>query len=328
MAIAALDKMGLDPHALMAQAQISQIQLMNPIGRVPVIKELYFWKLAAEKSANPQIALRMAEHVPFGTFPLLEYIGASSQSLYQALVFFNKYAGFIYGGWRPSLSEDSAGIRFELGTEGDPEEFRYTNEFGFAVMVKRFKHFSERDLPVHSVHFRHSLMGDPEEYKKVFGDTVKFDQEEDSILFDAAIKEIPCKRSDHFMLSSLLNLAEKFLHQLDSKSDGTQNELIGKIKSAISKHLPLGEPQADSIAKTVAMSTRTLQRKLEAQGTSLNRLVTQVRKEMASKLLKDRNLSYEEIALTLGYSTLSAFNRAFKQWFKMSPSEFRKSHYS
>ena len=37
--------------------------------------------------------------------------------------------------------------------------------------------------------------------------------------------------------------------ELDSKSDGTQNELIGKIKSAISKHLPLGEPQADSIAK-------------------------------------------------------------------------------
>ena len=324
MALTALEKIGVDPSPILKEAQISRAKLMNPVGRVPIKKERHFWKIATETTSDPHLGLHLADHVPFGAYPLLEYIGASCQSLYQALVFFGKYGQVIYGCWHPRLVESKNSIRFDLGTEGAPENSRHADEFGLALMMKRLKHFSGADVPLKAVQFRHHLIGDVEEYKKIFSVNVSFDQEESSLLFDSSIKNIPCKSADHFLLGSLLNLAEKFLQKLPNEKRSTQSNLNSRVTSIIGKDLALGEPQIEKIASAVGMSSRSLQRKLEEEGTSLSQLVVSVRKEVASELLKNVDLTYEEIALSLGYSTASAFNRAFKQWFKMSPSEFRK----
>jgi len=324
MALAALEKIGVDPAPFLKEAQISHVKLMNPIGRVSIKKERHFWKIATEATSDPLLGLRLAEHVPFGAYPLLEYIGASCHSLYQALVFFSKYGQVVYGCWHPRLVESKNSIRFDLGTEGSPENSRHADEFGLALMVKRLKHFSGTDVPLKAVQFRHHLTGDIQEYKKIFLVDVSFEQEESSLLFDSSIKNIPCKSADQFLLGSLLKLAEKVFQKLPTEERFAESNLISQVTSIIGKDLALGEPQIDKIASAVGMSGRSLQRKLEEEGTTLSQLVVQVRKEVASELLKNVNLPYEEIALSLGYSTASAFNRAFKQWFKMSPSEFRK----
>lgn len=325
MAVTALEKMGVDVDPLLARTQISKSKLANPIGRISIKKEHDFWSAAIGATSDPLLALHMAEHVPFGTFPLLEYIGASCESLYQALVFFGKYAEIVYGDWRPRLIEENNSVRFDLGTEGDPEEYRNTNEFGLAVMLSRLKHFSGGDVPLTKVCFRHSLVGSLDEFEKYFGAPVLFDQAEDSLIFDERIKKTSCTNSDNFLLSSLLKLTEKLFMMLPGKNRAIESDLIAKVKSAVKTQLSQGEPEIQKIAEEIAMSARTLQRKLESDGTSLSRIIVQVRKEQATEFLKDKSLTNEDIALMLGYSTLSAFNRAFKQWFNMTPSEFRKS---
>lgn len=73
----------------------------------------------------------------------------------------------------------------------------------------------------------------------------------------------------------------------------------------------------------VAISRRSLQRRLRGHGTSYARLLEDLRREMASELLADRRLAVYEIAFLLGYSEPSAFNRAFRRWTGSAPARYR-----
>ncbi|MCP4753570.1 MAG: helix-turn-helix transcriptional regulator [Proteobacteria bacterium] len=71
------------------------------------------------------------------------------------------------------------------------------------------------------------------------------------------------------------------------------------------------------------LGPRTLQRRLQAQKFTFRQLVDKVRKENALHYLQQTDLTMGQIAYGLGYSELSAFTRAFKRWFGVSPSKWR-----
>ena len=83
-------------------------------------------------------------------------------------------------------------------------------------------------------------------------------------------------------------------------------------------------PGLDALADELCMSSRTLIRKLEKQGTSYKQLLEQVRRDQALHLLKDTHLTAAEIAEKLGYQEPANFGRAFKRWYGSSPAQWRR----
>lgn len=80
----------------------------------------------------------------------------------------------------------------------------------------------------------------------------------------------------------------------------------------------------DSIARALAMSRRTLRRKLEAEGTSFHQLGEICRCSIGEALLIRTDLPIVEIAMRLGYSDHTAFSRAFSRWCGVPPRALRK----
>jgi AraC-like DNA-binding protein len=78
------------------------------------------------------------------------------------------------------------------------------------------------------------------------------------------------------------------------------------------------------VAKSVAISPRTLQRRLEQQGLDFKKLVRDTRHQFALEYLKDHANTLTQIAFLLGYSEVSAFNRAFKRWTGSTPLDYRR----
>jgi AraC-like DNA-binding protein len=72
------------------------------------------------------------------------------------------------------------------------------------------------------------------------------------------------------------------------------------------------------------VSRRTLQRSLEARGTSFRHVFRAMRCELSLTLLSRRGIRMNEAAESLGFSELSSFSRAFKKWTGMSPQAFRR----
>jgi len=84
-------------------------------------------------------------------------------------------------------------------------------------------------------------------------------------------------------------------------------------------------PSIETVAKKLFLSVRILQLYLHKDDTSYIKLVKKMRKDLAEKYLKDRNISIDEIAYILGFSETSAFHRAFKSWTGLTPLQFKKS---
>ena len=88
--------------------------------------------------------------------------------------------------------------------------------------------------------------------------------------------------------------------------------------------LAQGEARLITVAKQLAVSERTLHRRLAEEGTGFAELVEEARRERASILLEDRSLSASEVGFLLGYGEPAAFFRAFKRWTGQTPESWRK----
>lgn len=108
--------------------------------------------------------------------------------------------------------------------------------------------------------------------------------------------------------------------QIASSSFSFENSLNPLILS----HLKDGYPDIALIAKTLGMSTRSLQRRLAEKHISYSLLIEQVRFEQTIHLLKDSDQKITDIAFNLGYEEQANFTRAFKRWTGISPSHYRR----
>lgn len=87
--------------------------------------------------------------------------------------------------------------------------------------------------------------------------------------------------------------------------------------------MPGRYPTVEEVAGRLHLSTRTLKRKLEQQGTTYRTLLEEARHMDAIKLLRRPQLTLAEVAQELGYTDPANFTRAFKRWTGATPSDFR-----
>jgi AraC-like DNA-binding protein len=85
-----------------------------------------------------------------------------------------------------------------------------------------------------------------------------------------------------------------------------------------------GPASLGDIASRLALSERTLRRRLHALGTSYNKILQDVRSSTAQEWLRHSNLTMESIAWRLGYTETANFRHAFKRWTGQSPQAFRR----
>jgi AraC-like DNA-binding protein len=83
------------------------------------------------------------------------------------------------------------------------------------------------------------------------------------------------------------------------------------------------DPRADTAAAALAMSPRTLRRRLAEAGVGYQTLLDEVRQALAEEMLATGVLSVEDVAQRLGYAEASSFIHAFKRWRGTTPAQFR-----
>jgi AraC-like DNA-binding protein len=103
-----------------------------------------------------------------------------------------------------------------------------------------------------------------------------------------------------------------------------EDSLVERIRTLMKGELNGGDASLEVVAERLGMSARTLQRKLQASGTSHQELLDEMRRDLAVRYLREPGMAVCEVAYLLGFSESSAFHRAFKRWTGTTPSEFRR----
>ncbi len=175
-----------------------------------------------------------------------------------------------------------------------------------------------------AVHFINARPDSTDKLQSVFGDGVelKFNQKKNGLLYQGGSFSTALKNPN----TSLAEVLQE--HAQATLQTRSQDELsmIEKIERYIMTEIHRSDITINSVARSLGLGVRTLQRVLKEDGIVFKQIVENSRKSLAEGYLKKGTLSIAEVAFLLGFSEPSVFTRAFKRWFHCAPKEYRKEH--
>ncbi len=100
--------------------------------------------------------------------------------------------------------------------------------------------------------------------------------------------------------------------------------LLQQVHRALRILLLSGKSSGDDLAAMLSMHRRTLNRRLRAEGMTIQQVLDETRYAVARDLLAGSRVSLDDVAATLGYSGVSAFMRTFRRWSGTTPGRWRR----
>lgn len=269
---------------------------------------------------QPALGLEIARHVQPKHIGIIAYIAMSCDNLGQAMHRYHELHRLIFDGsplevetFNPYVAIRWAPLPFNMSA-------LITDEIAIALMMEFLKYaLTSADLHVHEVHFCHPTPKNVRVYEQYFHCKIRFNQEKSQLILPAQELSRPFKNSDSTLQLLLLQQAKSLIKQLPNLH--LHSPL--NIQQTILQGLQVGDFQIEAIAAQMNLSVRQLQRQLQQRDTTFQQLVQDIRHVMSKQYLQDTHMSLQEIALLLGYSEQSAFQRAFKQWTSMTPQQWR-----
>ncbi|RFU47062.1 AraC family transcriptional regulator [Paraburkholderia sp. DHOC27] len=154
-------------------------------------------------------------------------------------------------------------------------------------------------------------------YPKYLGCPCYFGEEQCELVYDSAILEQKPQLANRHSAALIQEMCDRLIGQAKT-STGASGEVYQILMSK-----PGEFPSMDIVADTLKMTSRTLRRRLEAEGTSFVAIVDDVRCSLATEYLKTTKMSTEDIAMLLGFSDAANFRRALKRWTGKGLGDFR-----
>ncbi len=314
----AFEARGMDPRELLDDAGFDPALLQDPSARPPIAATGRLWRAAVARTGDPAFGLEASRHVRQTTFHALGYAVMASATARDALVRLVRFS---------RLMTDAGELRLETepGTERLVLHLRDSQERPdeaaidaiVALLVRTLRALTHRSFAPRGVTLRRAQPADVEPYKRVFRCPVTFGEDVDAIVLDSGDLDARLPLGDPTLARHNEEAVMRYLAALDGGS------IVERVREAIAERIEDGEPSPADIARALGLSLRSLQRRLEEKGTNYASLLTETRRELAADYLRAGKHSVTEIAFLLGFAEASAFSRAFRRWFGVSPSEYR-----
>ena len=168
------------------------------------------------------------------------------------------------------------------------------------------------------VHFEHPRPEGWREHERAFGAPVFFSQPSNALVFRSSVLDTPMPAKDLRLMAAMRECLERMAGRHDLRAS-----VRDRVSAAIRARLPEGFPPLDAVAQELRLPVNVIHRELHFDGTSYTTLVEAARRDLAISYLRQRQLSFTDIAFLLGYSELSAFSRAVRRWTGASPRSTR-----
>lgn len=311
---------GLDPKPLMRDAAIDPKLLSDHNARFRFSKVAAFHSKAMEVIPDPNFGLRAARFWHPSQMGALGYAWMTSDTLRSAFTRLARFSHVVSGAVDLELDESGDQLSLSFSFIEGPEVPASRIDTTMALLMAMVRSNAGDAFNPQSITFAHPAPEDTGPFYSLFRCPVAFDAPANSFTISAADADQARACSN----AQLALLHDQLLIQYLAKLD--KDNIVERVKVAIIDELASGNTSDESVARLLYMTERTLQRRLQEQGTTFKMLLNEVRHDLADKYIRDSSLSLNEISFLLGFSELSSFSRAFKRWTGQSPSDYRRSN--
>lgn len=304
---------------VLAAAGLDPTDLEGPEARVTQAANNLIVAELARRSGDVDFGLHFAECLDLDAFDVVGHLAAHSATLGEAFARVCAFSRILHDAGRVDLEHQADAVVLYPGCRGLLHEYpRHVAEFstlGALVLARRVTNVA---LVPRGVKFKHAAPPHLNEHHRLFGVTPTFAQEETSISFDPAVLALPIAGFKPGLASHLDAYARDVMSRLPDDA-----HIEAQVERLVTSQLARGVPPIEDIAPQLALSSRTLQRRLSERGTTFAEVVERARRRLAERYLEDERLSLAEIGFLVGFSDPSNFHRAFRRWTGETPKTFR-----
>ncbi len=313
-----LASLRIDTESLLASLGFDPVAFKSPDARIPVEEYIRIGDEAARVSGDPGFGLHMGEFAEPGSWSILGYMMMNCRTLADAFDKSAKYCRIIGDLIVSTPSFIGGRIKVVLAAPPHPPELsRHFYEGTLSSTVTMMRRLTGLDISPVEIKLAFPIPGSAVEHKRIFRCPVHFDQPETSMTLDPAIGSSPVVYANPGLLEHIEGYAREFLAGLEEKDAVTRATTRLILSRLADESLSIA-----TIAREMAMSVRTLQTRLGAEGRRFANLLSDARENMATKYLRER-FSVEEITCLVGFAEPSVFRKAFKKWTGMTPGAYR-----
>jgi AraC-like DNA-binding protein len=293
----------------------------EPDGRIPSLLIPRILGRAALLLRQPDLGLRLAVTGDPRRHGLLDYLAATSPTLGAAWLQICRYLSLWNEGVaiRTSATPTEAVLEIHPAAAADePEGLRQLLGLAGATLVLMGHRYAGRPVLPRCIELACARPAEPEPWSAAFSAPVTFAVPLTRIVYPSSAAEITGATSDAGLARILGRHAEEMLARL-----GDRTRWSDRVREAIVARLPDGDVQIAPIATAMAVSVRSLQRRLREEGTSFESVLDETRFALAGSYLRNPTLAIAEIAWLVGYEEITTFYRAFRRWTGSTPTAYR-----
>jgi AraC-like DNA-binding protein len=307
----------LDVEPLLKRAGLTIQQVKNLDARIGVRNQIRFLDLIAHRLSDEFLGFRLAQEFELRKLGLLYYVQASSETLGDALHRVARY-GTIHNEGVTLTYRQAKELSMICKYVGVARAFdRHQIEFLIAAFVRLCRQLTGRHLVPSRIKLMHRRTEVPFEFRAFFGCDIVFGSDIDEVAYDPASAHLALVGADPYLNSLLVKYCDEALSNRQMKSSAWRLS----VENAIAPLLPHGQARIAEISQRLAVSPRTLERRLAGEGMTFSKVLDELRFDLAKHYLRERDLPISEVAWLLGYRETSAFNHAFKRWTGKTPTQ-------
>lgn len=301
------------------EVNIDRKELLDIEKRIPISMEAQLWDLAKRYGAPAHIGIIAGSQINEEAKGVLSHLVSYSTDLNEALDMFSRYIRIMSDNEHIEIISIEGGKRIYFDSEHRAYGHISSLERSMAALLTWGRYLTGVNILPLCVSFQHSQPDYYPEYVSHFGDRCYFDRDRNYIDVSNKDLKLGVVTANDYIKSVLADRADKICDAID-----TDFSLIKRVRIKIEKNLSTGYFSSSDIAEKLNMSRQTLHRRLKEYDTSFKVLLEDVRKDKALYHLKGSKVSLDEIGFKLGFKEGSAFYRAFKSWFGLTPGQYRK----
>jgi AraC-like DNA-binding protein len=298
----------LDVEALCEQVGTNLDIFMDTNYRPPRDELGRFWRAALAKSGDRHLGLSAAEAWEPRADHLVVLLLTSADTVGEGLQASLRYQELLSHGRVVTLGEHPEHHVIHINKiEHELPITAHEIEFIAVFVMKLLRFATDGKFQAREVHFEHPYRGNIQKYTRAFGCSVLFGKEKTAIFVDDEAWALPLAHGNQALHGQLRGVAEGLHATLES------HHFSDTVRDRIKLLLPRGRSSIEAVASALHMTPRTLQRRLQEDGTTFRALVDVVRKSILVECV-ERNQTHDEIMRHAGYTNARSFRRALKRW--------------
>lgn len=317
---ALVTELGGDPDAMVNSVGLPAGVLDTDDMMVALAPQNALFQLAVKELNCPDFGLRLAARMDLSALGLIGLALQSCATVHEALTCATRYLSIQSPGMTLELVDDPYGAKgvtaiHNVGAVNGP--FDPGIDSGMGLIHRAILELVGDPYGLRSVELPYIPVAPINVYESFFGAPVRVDQ-------PTGLFRIPkslLKRQLRTPNAHRLRLAEALLRELLSRKAEGVALATGLV---VEQLLGTMTPNITTVARTLNMHPRTLQRRLAEEGTSFAVLVDDIRRQVVEQYLTTTDWPLSEVAARVSLSEQSALTRCCRRWWGRSPAEVRR----